>query len=190
MPTPPHRKTIHHFNEAGHAHELTFSCYHRRPLLTDETYLPLLSESIRRATIAQRFQLIAFVYMPEHIHLLVYPTAPQATISALLYAIKRPFSFRIKTLLEQSNDRLLSTLTIQERPDKISFRFWQEGPGYDRNITSPTDLLTAINYLHNNPVRRNLCHTPADWKWSSWHAYNPTPYTNHPDLPPITPLTE
>jgi REP-associated tyrosine transposase len=40
--------------------------------------------------------LVAFVYMPEHVHLLVYPDQNASTIDALLKAIKRPFSYRIK----------------------------------------------------------------------------------------------
>jgi REP element-mobilizing transposase RayT len=47
-------------------------------------------------------RLVAFVYMPEHVHLLVYPTPGFSPISELLKAIKRPYSFRIKKLLEES----------------------------------------------------------------------------------------
>lgn len=31
-----HRKTIKQFHEPGHLHELTFSCYRRLPLLTND----------------------------------------------------------------------------------------------------------------------------------------------------------
>jgi len=33
--------------------------------------------------------------MPEHVHLLVYPTVSEPDIDRLLAAIKRPFSFRV-----------------------------------------------------------------------------------------------
>ncbi len=36
----------------------------------------------------------------------------------------------------------------------MTFRHWQEGPGYDRNLTKPTTILAAIDYIHLNPVRR------------------------------------
>jgi putative transposase len=32
--TSPHRKRVRSYNEPGHAHELTFSCFHRLPLLS------------------------------------------------------------------------------------------------------------------------------------------------------------
>jgi len=65
----------------------------------------------------------------------------------------------------------LETLTIRDRPGHTSFRFWQEGPGYDRNIRKDDTLRAAIDYIHRNPVRRGLVGGPSDWKWSSWHAY-------------------
>jgi len=32
----PHRKLVRHFDQQGEIHELTFSCYHRWPLLEDD----------------------------------------------------------------------------------------------------------------------------------------------------------
>ncbi len=32
----PRRKRVHSYNEPGHAHELTFSCFQRLPLLSKE----------------------------------------------------------------------------------------------------------------------------------------------------------
>jgi putative transposase len=168
----PHRKRVRHFNELGHCHELTFSCFHRFPLLTHTPVCSLLSHSIDRALVQQRFWLIAFVYMPEHVHLLVFPATSTARIERLLFAIKRPFSYRVKQYLEQNNPSLLQQLIVQERPGKMVFRFWQEGPGYDRNLTSREAVLSVIDYVHNNPVRRGLSITPDQWRWSSWKYYH------------------
>jgi hypothetical protein len=30
-----------------------------------------------------------------------------------------------------------------------------------------------LNYIHHNPVRAGLCEHPANWEWSSYHAYLP-----------------
>ncbi len=102
-----HRKTVKHYDDLGHVHELTFSCYQRKPLLLSDWRRRLLSRSIDRAMQRHTFRLIGFVYMPEHVHLLVYPEALESRIDRLLYAIKRPFSVRVKARLEQTNDRLL-----------------------------------------------------------------------------------
>jgi len=174
----PHRKTIRHFNQESHAHLLTFTCCHRRPLLENNEWCELLSRSIDKAVLAHQFQLIAFVYMPEHVHLLVYPLRPVCRIEGLLYAIKRPLSGRVKRRMTETSDPLLKKLTIQERPAKLSFRFWQEGPGHDRNLTSVEQCIVVAEYLHNNPVRRGLCKSPNGWKWSSWKHYHSPGFTD------------
>ncbi len=155
------------------------------PLLTTDTWKVGLSRSIDAATVRHSYDLVAFVYMPEHVHLLVVSCESPSPIDALLYAIKRPFSYRVKTDLQQRQDPLLRVLTIRERPSKHSFRFWQEGPGYDRNMIRNRTLLEAVDYIHKNPVRRGLCELPAQWKWSSWRFYNDPEYQPDPDLPNV-----
>jgi len=56
---------------------------------------------------------------------------------------------------------------VKERPGKYCFRFWQEGPGYDRNILSANAITASIDYIHLNPVKRGLCTRAVDFKWSS-----------------------
>jgi putative transposase len=167
----PHRKRVRHFDLPGHCHELTFSCFLRMPLLMRDSWREQFSRSIDRACDRHCWRLGAFVYMPDHVHLLVFPDGEPAPISELLFAIKRPFSFRIKQELMESKDPLLDRLTIRQRPNVTTFRFWQEGPGYDRNLTSQPALLASIDYLHLNPVRRGLCSEAVTWPWSSarWH---------------------
>ena len=121
--------------------------------------------------------------MPEHVHLLVFPERNAADISSLLRAIKRPFSYRIKKLLIETGSDLLSQLTIQQRPGVMTFRFWQEGPGYDRNIYEPETIHTAIEYIHNNPVKRGLCERAIDWKWSSARRFVYPERNAEPALP-------
>jgi putative transposase len=171
MQQEPHRKRVVHFDVEGHAHLLTFSCYQRRQLLTNESWFRQLSFNINRTMERHRCGLIAFVYMPEHIHLLVYPSAG-CKVEEILYAIKKPFSDRIKLLLKTSDLALLQSLTIRERPGKQTFRFWQEGGGHDRNLISVESCVKAAEYLHNNPVRRRLCSSPELWRWSSWKFYH------------------
>ena len=181
----PHRKLVRHFNLPGHAHELTFSCYKRLPLLDDDARRRLLSRSINAAMDGHRFALLAFVYMPEHLHLLVFPQQEDSRVESLLYAIKRPFSFRVKQQLLALHDPLLAQLTIRERPGKETFRFWQEGGGYDRNITSIDAIHVAADYIHLNPVRRGLCESAQDWKWSSLKAHQHEGWKHDPDLPVV-----
>ena len=78
--------------------------------------------------------------MPEHVHLLVWPIDPrEAAISEFLKTLKLSCSTKIKHRLIVARSPLLDRLTVTERPGKRVFRFWQEGPGYDRNLDRPRD---------------------------------------------------
>lgn len=66
---------------------------------------------------------------------------------------------------------MAGALLVRERPGRRTFRFWQEGGGYDRNIVEATTLRHVIEYVHANPVRRGLCERVDEWPWSSWHHY-------------------
>ena len=72
--TRPHRKLVKHYHEPGDLHELTFSCYKRQPLLTNDAWRQQLARCIDAAGEELDIQLAAFVFMPEHVHLLVVPT--------------------------------------------------------------------------------------------------------------------
>ena len=179
-----HRKTIKHFHEPGHLHEFTFSTWQRKPLLLNDQWKRHLARTLDAANAELRFQLVAFVFMPEHLHLLTYPTEEQPDFGKYLARIKQPFSRQIKQALTATHSPLLRQLTVQERPGKTCFRFWQPGAGYDRNIISKQAIVNAIDYIHVNPVHRELCCRAIDWKWSSACLYvNEPPRQQHPDLP-------
>ena len=182
----PHRKQVKHYHEPGDFHELTFSTYQRKPLLTNDRWNGWLAERLDVACRKQRFQLVAFVFMLEHVHLLVLPESqdPKA-IGRFLAAVKRPVSVQVKAALQKASSPLLETLTIQERPGKKVFRFWQEGSGYDRNLNKEKTVLSSIDYIHENPVRRGICEKPIDWKWSSARWYASDGQESDSDLPTI-----
>ncbi len=168
-------KTIKHQHIVGDLHELTFSCYRKMHLLSNDTWRELLSRRVEIACSEQSFELVAFVYMPDHVHLLVFPTLPEPDLGNFLAAIKQPFSSSIRSILEHTRSPLFQRLTIRERPGKNVFRFWQEGPGYDRNLFQPESIEASLNYIHNNPVRKKLCERAVEWKWSSARYYYAEP---------------
>ena len=184
--TQSHRKTIKHYHQPGDLHELTFSCYRRLPLLSNDDWRESLSRSIDSAAQEESMHVVAFVFMPEHVQLLVDPQKPKPDIGRFLARLKQPFSSKIKKRLIENKSSLLQKLTVRERPGKFCFRYWQEGPGYDRNFNQPKSILSAIDYIHENPVRRNMCRRAIDWKWSSavWYQGEPS-QQQVPELPLI-----
>jgi putative transposase len=144
-----------------------------------------LSRAIDDAMEAYECRVGAFVYMPEHVHLLTWSPLPTPRLDLLLANIKQPVSSQVHELLVAAASPLLTRLMVRERPGKTCFRFWMQGPGYDRNLTTLRAVTASIDYIHNNPVRRGLCSRATDWKWSSARWYAKGPDYHDPDLPKI-----
>jgi putative transposase len=166
MEAKPRRRHRRPCNEPGHAHELTFSCYRRYPFLKAERTRQWLVEAIDDARQEWRFDLWAFVFMPEHAHLIVRPRDPVADIEDILKAIKAPVGRRALAYLESNDPSWLARLT-RRRGEKTERLFWMSGGGYDRNVIKPPTLMKMVDYVHENPIRRGLVERVEDWPWSS-----------------------
>ncbi len=75
------------FQQTGHLHFVTFSCYHRRPYLHTPKARPLFEHSLEAMRERHRFHVIGYVVMPEHVHLLL-SEPDEALLSKALQALK------------------------------------------------------------------------------------------------------
>jgi putative transposase len=172
------------FNEPGQPRELTFSCYRRYAFFRNEQTCQWLCSALADASAKLGFQVWAYVIMPEHVHLLVYPGDVPERMPAFLQAVKEPVARRAIRHLERAAPEWLARLTVHEG-SRVRRRFWQPGGGYDRNIVRTETLRAMIDYIHANPVRRGLVSRPEDWEWSSarWHAgLRPVRLEMHPQV--------
>lgn len=163
-----HRKN---YNEPGHAHELTFSCYRRFQFLKADRTCQWLAEAINEARAELSFDLWAFVFKPEHVHLIVYPRLRVYDIAEIRKAIKAPVARKAIDYLKVNAPEWLPKIS-RRRGNDIEHLFWQSGGGFDRNADHPKTVRNMIDYLHLNPVRRGLVERATDWKWSNaaWFA--------------------
>jgi putative transposase len=159
------------YNETGHAHELTFSCFRRQPFLSGERSKAWLIEAIETARKQYSFHVWAYVFMPEHAHLLIWPTAESYDISKILGSIKLPVARRSVSYVRKSAPSFLARMRDGQPSGVVHYRFWQRGGGYDRNSYEPTTIWNQIEYIHLNPVRRGLCERPEEWIYSSAGDY-------------------
>ena len=159
-----------HFNIPGHAHELTFSCYQNRKFLLDERTCRFLADAVDLAPKKHCLKIWAYVFMPDHVHLLIYPEHDDYSISAILLTIKQSAARRVLIHARRHHPERLERFATRQKSRK--YRFWQDGGGYDRNIKSRDSLLKSIDYIHNNPVRKGLAKTRAEWIWSSFSDWN------------------
>jgi putative transposase len=154
------------YNDPGQAHELTFSCYRGFHFLAKERTCQWLAESIRDALREYNYSLWAYVFMPEHAHLIVFPNERIYDDSKFLKKVKEPVSRRAVAYLKKEAPAWLPRIQVAHGDD-VEHHYWQPGRGHDRNIGNPRTLQTMIEYIHLNPVRRSLVERARDWKWSS-----------------------
>jgi putative transposase len=167
----PHRKRLHRADVPGEARFLTFSCFHRQPFLSRARCCEWVAYGVNRARAAHGFDLWAFVLMPEHVHLLIYPGCVPHRVADILYTLKKAVANRALAYGRRCAPELLLSMEDRRPDGSVSYRFWQRGGGYDENLYSANKIWDKIDYIHANPVRRGLCECPADWEWSSAMAY-------------------
>lgn len=145
-----HRKA---WNEFGHSHFLTFSTYQRHQYLLDERICDLLADRITRACLELDYAVLAYVFMPDHVHLLVHPLNESYDISKFLQKIKQGPS------------------RIAKNRGWIDTDLWEPGGGFDRNVFTPKVRQNTIDYIHQNPVRKGLVEEAWAYRWSSANWY-------------------
>ena len=128
--------------------------------------------ALKDARAGLRFDIWAYVIMPEHCHVLIFPRLPKYDISAILFTIKLPVTRNATAFCRRTAPESLALMRDEQPNGKIAYRFWQRGGGYDRNFNEPESIYAEIEYIHNNPIRRGLVARAEDWPWSSagWFA--------------------
>jgi len=163
------RRKLKHYNIPHHAHELTFSCEHHSAYLREETPCRIFLEELALAKREFEFYIWAYVLMPTHVHLLIYPKNEVYNISRILYKIKGKTSTRYRHWIRENRPEDFEAFCVMSRQKK-TFRFWQAGGGFDRNLWNAKAIHYSIRYIEGNPVRAGIVTQPEDWLWSSARA--------------------
>ncbi|MBM4109488.1 MAG: transposase [Phycisphaerae bacterium] len=145
---------------------LTFSCFNRLPLFGNDRIKDLFVQRLGATRDGLGFRLLAYVVMPEHVHIVLVPP-DEVAVRTILHSLKGPFGRLVIARWRQLRAPILERLAYRG-----SYAFWLAGGGYDRNEWANTELPEKIRYIHANPVRRGLVRQAADWAWSSarWYA--------------------
>ena len=151
------RKRIEAWLDAGHG-----SCVLREPPIARAAQNSLLFFD------SQRYRLLAWVIMPNHVHVLLTPLDPWA-VAKIVAAWKK---FTARTIRESWE---------RQSPDWPQFRgakgaVWQR-EYWDRYIRTEGHLKRTIEYIHENPVKARLVARPEAWPWSSAFPGNAKPRT-------------
>jgi putative transposase len=118
----PHRKRVRSYNIPGHAHELTFSCFRRLPLLSRDRTRRWLVDAMEAAR-RNHLQLWAYVIMPEHVHLLFWPNRKEYEVRLIRTALKVPVARQALRFLKRRAPSYLHQLKDVQPSGAVHHRF-------------------------------------------------------------------
>ena len=140
---------IRRYYREGYIYFLTGVTHERNPILIKE--IDIFLESIKKMKEQLPFKLIAWVFLPDHFHIIIDPK--ESNCSDIIHGIKLSFSSRYRKKHDMRSGILWQR------------RFW------DHVIRNEKDMAKHINYIHFNPVKHGLVKDPFEYSWSSIHQF-------------------
>jgi putative transposase len=133
------------------AHDAWLDQNRRVRWLADPRLADIVTDAVHFGA-GTRYDLFAFVVMPNHVHLVIRPLAGPApcesTRARVLSSFKRHTARRCNQILGRRG------------------AFWQD-EAYDRIVRSQAELQRIVHYVEANPVRAGLCSRIEEWPYSS-----------------------
>lgn len=147
----------------GRAYFFTVVTYMRQPILCLADSIGALEEATLEVQRDKPFGIKAWVVLPDHLHTVWELPEGDSDYSTRWSLIKKGFTRRVKGRHEAP---ALSTSRIKRREAAVwQRRFWEH------QIRDKADYRGHVEYIHYNPVRHGLVHSPGDWEYSSFHKF-------------------
>lgn len=118
----------------------------------------------------ERYDLIAWVVMPNHVHLLIR-TYEGHSLLRLVQSWKRYTGRRILDRMGVGKTAV-SAKGGPSRPRRLWYR-----DHWDRYVRDEKHSWNVVNYIHENPVRAGLVRSACDWRFNSagmWKEQTPS----------------
>lgn len=133
------------FDYAGaHAYSLTFVTRQRAPVSRNANAVCLAEDSLLSSTAKHHFSLVAYCFMPDHVHALVIG-GDDSRLADFVRLFKQLAGYHVKQLLGAP--------------------LWQTS-FYDHVVRTEEDLSALTDYVLDNPVRAGLVSDRADYPHS------------------------
>lgn len=133
-----------HVTNNAQTYFVTSDTWERRALFRNESWARLFFKNLL-AHRKDAYSLHEFVLMPDHFHLLI---TPSIALERAIQLIKGGFSYRVKKDLGSNAE------------------IWRRGFS-DHRIRDAEDYNKHLHYIHLNPVKKGLCQSPGEYKYSS-----------------------
>lgn len=146
------------------AYYFTTVAHHRLPIFRTDKVKQILCDAFAEVRLKHGILILAYVIMPDHIHLLVYSDKDMSEALRLLNGVsaRRIIQYLKDNGFEQSLFKLRGE--TRERNHKHSV--WQHHPD-SLDIFGEETFRQKADYIHMNPVRAGLAANPLEYQFSS-----------------------
>ncbi len=174
---PRHTPTTFNLMENG-MQFYTATCLNWQPLLQSDKAKMVIMDSLKFLVEDGRIHLYGFVVMHNHIHLLWC-----RQLAWLEKNVQRRFMTHTAQmlkfdLLENDPDKLKLYKSTQVDRE---YQLWERRP-YKATMYNRVVAEQKLDYIHNNPVKAELCKYPEDYLFSSAAYYKTNDETTWPFL--------
>ena len=128
-----------------HRYFLTLCTFGRHRPFEQPQRVAMVREQFLRTAAEERFEILAYCFMPDHVHLLVEGTAESADLQRFVKVAKQRSGFLHRRHYGQF--------------------LWQEGY-HDRVLRNDEQTIDVVRYIISNPVREGLVKSVADYPFS------------------------
>jgi putative transposase len=155
----------------GDFHYVTFSTYGRRTLLSTplarQIVISVLGQLVRRGKV----RVSGFVIMHDHVHAILR-FDDDTDLLRVLQTWKSMSAHYLRKHYEKTMPDIIDHLRTH-RSGREVVCFWQRRY-YDFNINTREKLHEKLTYMHENPVRKGIVQSAAEYKWSSasWYYFH------------------
>jgi putative transposase len=168
------------WREQGATYFFTLVTYQRRPLFNNDKSCKLLCRSFASVRRRRRFNLPAYVLLPDHLHCIMTLPENDDDFPTRWRQIKSRFTH---DYLAAGGTQSTITMSMKQESRKA---IWQ--PRYwEHRIRNEADYYQHRDYIHLNPVNHGHATNPENWKWTSFHHHVRTGALD-PNWPGATPI--
>jgi len=152
---------------------ITAVTWNREPILTRPDVSKILLDQVTFYRAKYAFAFCGFVVMPDHWHFLL--VTHESEISNILRDMKSMISRKTIDLWKasgQGREMLKPFLRRDAEKRAHTYSLWQSG-NWKAVIEECRSMERRLNYMHMNPVEKELVERAVDWPLSSarWYAH-------------------
>ena len=150
---------------------ITSNIYNRLHIFTRPSFIIPILDSLNYYRYQYDCKLVGYVIMPDHIHLLIWPTIEKA-VTDFMRDFKRFTSGRItrQAKVENNADWIKRFEEAGTATERAEYKVWQDS-FWEQSIYTEEFLRQKLNYIHLNPVRAGLVNSVEEYPYSSYRNY-------------------